>query len=121
VKDAETARLVAEMEDLPEYRGWRFTYEYPGYFCYSHPDNGYSVFFTPDWEGDETLPIQVQIDDGRDWEEHGDRLSLPREGRTGQRIFELVRPTLGKLLAGLTKTEIEVLQQAYEQICPNGS
>ena len=41
-------RLVAEMEALPDYRGWMFTYEYPGYFCYSHDDLPYSVLFTPD-------------------------------------------------------------------------
>ena len=102
----ETARLVAEMEALPAYRGWGFTYEYPGYFCYSHPDNRYSVFFTPDWEGDETLPIEVQVNDGRTCEEHSDRLRLPREGRTGETIFALVRPALDKLLEkGLTKIE----------------
>jgi hypothetical protein len=128
VKDAETERLVAEMEALPEYRGWRFTYEYPGYFCYSHPDNSYSVFFTPDWEGDETLPIQVQVDDGRDCEEHSERLPLSREGRTGEKLFDLVRPTLDKLLGivavpstielrvRLTEAEISALKTAHEHV-----
>ena len=96
--EAETDRLVAEMAALPEYRGWRFSYEYPGFFCYSRPNNDYSVFFTPDWEGDETLPIEVQIDDGHVLSEHSTRLPLPRTGRTGQQIFELVRPALDKLL-----------------------
>ena len=95
---SEIDRLLAEMAQLPDYRGWQFTYEYPGYFCYSRPDNSFSVFCTPDWEGDETLPIEVQVDDGRTCEEHSDRLPLPREGRTGQRIFDLVRSTLDKLL-----------------------
>jgi len=120
----EAVRLVSEMEELPPYRGWAFTYEYPGYFCYSHPDNSYSVFFTPDWEGDATLPIQVQFEDGRDCEEHSDRLSLPHEGRTGQRIFDLVRPTLDKLSLNeapvvcvrLTKAEVEALQKAHEHV-----
>jgi broad specificity phosphatase PhoE len=99
-KESETARLVAEMEALPDYRGWYFSYEYPGYFCYVHPDNDFSVFFTPDWEGDETLPIEVQDDDGHCYEEHSNRLPLPRDGRTGQKIFEMVRPTLDKILEG---------------------
>ena len=94
----ETDRLVAEMAALPEYRGWRFSYEYPGFFCYSRSDNDYSVFCTPDWEGDETLPIEVQVDDGHVLSEHNARLPLPHAGRTGQQIFELVRPTLDKLL-----------------------
>jgi hypothetical protein len=97
-KDAEIERLLVEMQALPDYRGWHFSYEYPGYFCYSHPDNDFSIFFTPDWEGDETLPIEVQRGSGAVVEEHCDRLPLPREGRTGQRIFEMVRPTLDKLL-----------------------
>jgi len=93
-----TDRLVAEMMALPPYRGWRFTYEYPGYFCYSHPDDSRSVFFTPDWEADGTMPIDIQDDNGRGYAEHCDCLPLPHEGRTGQKIFDLVRPTLDKLL-----------------------
>lgn len=94
----ETDRLVAELEALPPYRGWTYSYEYPGYFCYSHPDNDYVVCFTPDWEKAETLDIQVQTNDGRDFPDHGGILSLPRDGRTGQKIFEMVRPTLDQLL-----------------------
>ena len=95
----ETDRLVAEMEELPHYRGWQFSYEYPGYFCYGHPDLPYRVAFTPDWEGDQELPIQVTDDDGNFYEEHSPVLPLPREGRTGGRLLDLVRPTLDKLLA----------------------
>lgn len=118
---AETDRLVAEMEALPTYRGWTFSYEYPGYFCYRHPENNfcyrhpensYSVFFTPDWDEDATLPIQVQIDDDRDCPEYSDHLPLTHEGRTGQAIFEMVRPTLDKILGGLTKAEREALANA---------
>lgn len=96
--ETEIARLVAEMEQLPTYRGWRFTYEYPGYFCYGHPDLPYRVAFTPDWEGDQELPIQVTDDEGHFYEEHSPVLPLPREGRTGEKILDLVRPTLDKLL-----------------------
>lgn len=95
----ELTRLCHELNELGQYRGWRFTYEYPGYFCYSHAEVPYRIFFTPDWEGAETLPIEVQDDEGSCHEEHSDRLSLPRDGRTGQKIFEMVRPTLDKLLA----------------------
>lgn len=131
-KHAET--LVAEMEALPAYRGWGFTYEYPGYFCYSHDDLLFSVFFTPDWDGDETLGIQVQDSDGRCYDEHSSApAALPHEGRTGQKIFELVKPTLDKLLelvpqklpklaplvelrVFLTPEEIAALQKAREHV-----
>jgi hypothetical protein len=130
MKDPETDRLVAEMATLPEYRGWRFSYEYPGYFCYSHPDNAFSVFFTPDWEGAESLPIEVQVDDGRHCAEHSSLLPLPREDRTGQQIFGLVRPTLDKLATlrpqppvptftvtvELTADEIAALDKAHEHV-----
>jgi hypothetical protein len=98
VKDPETDRLVIEMEALPTYRGWRFTYEYPGFFCYSHPDHSYAVFFTPDYEEAETLPIEVQDDIGNSYAEHSTQLPLPREGRTGQQLFEMVKPTLDRLM-----------------------
>jgi len=90
---AETDRLVDELRQI-EHAGWRFTYEYPGYFCFTHEERGYLVMCTPDWEVDETLPIQVQDIYGRSYSEHDDELPLPASGRTGQQIFDLVRPTL---------------------------
>lgn len=117
---AETDRLVADMEALPEYRGWQFTYEYPGYFCYSHPSNSFSVFCTPDWEGDETLPIQVQVADGRSCEEYDARFPLPREGRSAQQIFELVRPTLDKILTVLTYAHVEAWCEKHDNESTEG-
>jgi hypothetical protein len=124
--NVEIERLVAEMEILPAYRGWSFTYEYPGLFCYSHADRAHLVFFTPDYHGDDQLPIEVQDADGHFYEQHSSVLPLPREGRTAQKIFELVRPTLDALLTplpgaphlvlrvGLTIFEIEALRKASE-------
>jgi len=122
--EIETGRLGAEMKALPAYRGWSFTYEYPGYFCYSHSDVPFSVFFTPDYEGEETLPIEVQTDDGQTCDEHSTRLPLPSTGRTGQQIFELVRATLDKLsqheapvvCVRLTKADVEVLKKACQHV-----
>lgn len=121
-RDAEIDRLVTEMHAIPAYRGWQFSYEYPGYFCYSHSDNEYTVWFTPDWEEDEALPIQVQVGDGRDCPEHGASHPLPREGRTGPKIFALVKPTLDALMeisanlvrVRLTSEEVMALQKVYE-------
>lgn len=97
MKDSETDRLVAEMDELSPYNGWQFAYEFPGFFCYSHPDLPYRVAFTPDWEGDQELPIQVTDDAGLFYEEHSPVLPLPSDGRTGQQLLDLVRPTLDKL------------------------
>jgi hypothetical protein len=93
--------LVRAMEALPAYRNWCFTCEYPGLFCFRHPDNDFAVFCTPDWGEDETLPIHVQLDDGTLFggDDINQQLPLPREGRSAEKILELVRPTLNKLLA----------------------
>lgn len=95
-------RLIAEMEEFPAYRGWSFTYEYPGYFCYSHDALPYRVFFTPDWGAEEVLPIEVQDWDGGYFEEYSTLLPLPREERSGEKLLNLVRPTLDKLLTAAT-------------------
>lgn len=90
--DQEEKRLIAELRALPDYRGWTFVYVYPEYFSYSR--GPYSVFFTPDWDGDAILPIQVQDDEGHVYEQHSKTLPLPHAGRTGKKLFDLVRPTL---------------------------
>ena len=43
--------------------------------------------------------VQVSDDDGNFYEEHSPVLPLPREGRTGAKLLDLVRPTRDKLLA----------------------
>lgn len=122
--DAKTDRLVTELHAISPYRGWHFSYEYPGYFCYRHTDNDYSVWCTPDWEEDEHLPVQVQLGDGTDCPEHSTGHPLPRDGRTGKQIFDLVRPTLDKLIeitqtlvrVHLTSEEVKALPAAYEVV-----
>lgn len=123
-------RLVAEMDVLPDYEGWQFSYEYPGYFCYGHPNLPYRVAFTPDWESDEELPIQVTDEAGHFYEEHSPVLPLPREGRTGEKLLALVQPTLNALAklprqppaptvlvtVELTADEIAALQKAHEHV-----
>lgn len=131
MKDSEeTDRLVTKMNALPDYEGWQFSYEYPGYFCYGHPDLPYRVAFTPDWEGDQELPIQVTDDAGYFYEQHSPVLPLPREGRTGEKLLALVRPTLDALTAQqpkppeptftvtveLTAAEIAALDKAHEHV-----
>jgi hypothetical protein len=94
VIDEDHKRLLAELEALPAYSGWWFAYEYPGLFCYHHPKSDRSVFFTPDWSEDGAMPIEVQDDEGTCVDYAS--IPLPHEGRTGQKLFDLVRPTLDK-------------------------
>jgi hypothetical protein len=91
-------RLAAELEELGPYNGWRFSYEYPGLFCYSRPGSPFLVFFTPDWDRAGTVPIQVQDAEGNYYEEHSDEVALPLEGRTGRMLQSLIRPTLDALV-----------------------
>ncbi|HSX23315.1 MAG TPA: hypothetical protein VLE97_11130 [Gaiellaceae bacterium] len=132
MKDPETDRLVDEMNALPDYEGWSFSYEYPGYFCYHHRELPYRVAFTPDWEGDEQLPIQVEDEGGHFYEEHSPVLPLPREGRTGEKLLAMVRPTLDALAklprpapeptvtvtvtVELTTAEIDAIGKAHEHV-----
>jgi hypothetical protein len=127
MKDLETDRLVAEMEALEPHNGWRFAHEYPGLFCYSHPDR--PRLFHAGLGRRRDLPIEVQGDDGGHCEEHSSALPLPREGRTGQQLLDLVRPTLDKLsalpppteptidfLVKLTAKEIAALKNAHDHV-----
>jgi len=130
MQDSGIDRLVAEMKALPTYRGWEFSYEYPGYFCYHHPELPFRVAFTPDWGDAQTMPIEVSDDDGCYYEEHSDQLPLPREGRTGEKLLDLLRPTLDKLATlrpqppvptftvtvELTAAEIAALDKAHEHV-----
>ena len=119
MKDSETDRLVTELEALGPYNGWQFSYEYPGYYCYSCPGLPFNVFFTPDWQADGELPIEVQDDDGRHCEEHSTTLPLPREGRTGQQLLDLVRPTLDKLSKALR--HLAYVEADFESMRRGGS
>lgn len=112
MKNPGIQKLVSELEALPSYQGWQFTYEYPGLFSYSHPESSYIVFFTPDWEDDATLPIEVQDQEGQSYDAYAALLDFPHKGRSGAKIFSMVLPTLKKLSALLKKTRARpALQQ----------
>lgn len=132
MKKQDVDRLVAEMEELPPHAGWTFSYEYPGYFCYSHPKVPYTVFFTPDWDRESfftivTLPIEVQDNEGRCNTEHSSDISITPDQLVGSKLLDLVRPTLDKLLdlkesqwidvhVKLSTQEISALQDAREHV-----
>lgn len=87
--------------DLPEYNGWRATYEYPGFINYSHPDTDLNICATSDWDGEPgTLDVQVQTMDG--WVSPaphggfsgGGKVEWPLVGRTSALMFALLKPFL---------------------------
>ena len=110
--DEETERLVAELEALPDYQGWWFAYEYPGYFCYRHPNLPFRVAFTPDWSEDGMVDVQVDDHVGTFYEEHSCDLPFPQGARTGQALLDLVRPTLDKLATCTASVEHDVPESA---------
>ena len=81
--------------DLPKYKGWRSTYEYPGYIHYSHPESDVVVCTTSDFNGDAKLDIQIQTTDGRSFDD-GENDPWTHEGRTAEKLFARIRPYLDK-------------------------
>jgi hypothetical protein len=74
---------------------WEFDYEYPGFFVYYHTKKkDLSIYFTPDWEGDEdkdTIAIQVTKDG-----EVLETARIPFKNRTPRNLFNAVVPWLEK-------------------------
>jgi|SRR6185295_11283314 len=95
----ETNRLVTELDALGTYEGWKFSYEYPGYFTFIHSQIPLTVYCTPDWECTDAIPVCVSTDDGDYLHEYDVQIPLLAADRSGQKILDLVRPTLDKLLA----------------------
>jgi hypothetical protein len=62
-KGARDKRLAAEMaQRFPTHGAWSFDYMYPGLFTYTR-DNA-TLFFTPDYDDDGKLSLQVADDEG---------------------------------------------------------
>lgn len=86
--------------ELPEYNGWRATYEYPGYIFYHHPKTELCICISSDFNGQGMLDVQVHnpvtgwYDDGRGKTSGGGELPWPYEGRSAAKMFELVKPFL---------------------------
>ena len=93
-----TTSLVTDRElqaALPEYNGWRATYEYPGFVNYAHPDSDVMVCASSDFNGAAKLDIQIQTTDGRSFDD-GENDPWPHEGRTAKKLFARLRPYLDK-------------------------
>jgi hypothetical protein len=57
----EQLALAGEFEKPPysTYKGWKFDFAYPGYFSYYHPEIPYSVYFTPGFDREGEVSIQI--------------------------------------------------------------
>ena len=93
-RDTVIADHVLQAE-LPEYKGWRSTYEHPGFIHYSHPDSDVVVCAASDFNGDAKLDIQIQTTDGHSFDD-GANDPWPHAGRTGLKMFDRIRPYLDK-------------------------
>jgi len=87
----EAGFLVEGLErDHKSYQGWKFAYEYPGFFVYYK--GAFAVFFTPDWSDKGFVDIQVNVNDDPDDRFQG--ADVPFEPRTSEKLFEIVKPFL---------------------------
>ncbi len=88
------SKLVKDFEKrFSKYGPWVFEYIYDGYFCYHHKkDRGLDIFFTPGFEGPDSVAIQVQ----RDGEGTGDGSDVPFTIPTAENLFIAVKPWLDK-------------------------
>lgn len=90
---------------LPEYNGWRSTYDYPGYINYEHPDGRYVVCAASDFNGAEKLDIQIHTADLSRSLDDGENEPWPRDGRTAEKLFARIRPYLDKYHPSTTTKE----------------
>lgn len=84
--------LINEFKSkYPTYNGWLFDYEYPGYFVFYSPDYSLNVYFTPDFNTDGTVDVQIMNSDGEflDGEEIAYQAPL-----TADQLMNIVKPFL---------------------------
>lgn len=114
--------LLNEMLALPDHNGWRFSLEYPGVFCFSHPETRLVVYCTPDYHVEGVLPIEVfDSAKGLHHPTYDKDVPLPTKDRTvaeiASQIFEMVRPTLDDISLTLAQNAPDATppQDADEQ------
>lgn len=85
-------KLLKQFEaKYPEYNGWTFEYMYPGSYSYSK-DNAV-VFFTPDWDADGEVNIQITDADSN----YLDGNDIPYKAPlTADSLFAIVKPYLDR-------------------------
>lgn len=101
MEEKEVQKLVKVLEDMYKYyHGWHFEYVYPGYFAYHQMGGDLSVYFTPDWNHEGKVSIQVHNSEG-EWIS-GEEVSYvaPEQNGTSNgkvgayKLFRIVKPFL---------------------------
>lgn len=65
MEEKEVLKVVKVLEDMYKYyHGWHFDYVYPGYFAYHQMGGDLSVYFTPDFNEDGKVSIQIHNSEG---------------------------------------------------------
>lgn len=77
------------------YNGWGFDYMHPGFFSYYQLGGDLRVFFTPDFNEEDAVGVQVQTDDGDALDEGG--VHRFKIDRSAPALFRIVKPYLDRL------------------------
>jgi hypothetical protein len=78
------------------YRGAKFSYEHPGVYVYSV--GGHSFFFTPDYDREGFISVEIQNDDGDSVDVDGIPDEIKYESLAPDSLFNHIKPYLDKLL-----------------------
>ena len=97
----EIDKLVQAFEEMYKYyKGWVFAYEHPGFFIYHQMGGDLSISFTPDWNEDGQVPIQVNNINGEAEQlaevpyEAPERNGISYGKAEAYTLFRIVRPYL---------------------------
>jgi hypothetical protein len=103
-KKKDIQELVVVFESMYKYyKGWVFSYEHPGVFVYFQMGGDLGVYFTPDFDKNGVVPIQVTNNDGETLKvedvsyEHPEHNGVPYEQIEAYSLFKIVRPHLERL------------------------
>lgn len=86
--------LLTEFETkYPAYNGFKFDYQYPGYYAYSNSDHSKTVYFTPDFNNEGIVDVQVSGATGDVLDTQDVPYQTPL---TADQLFAIVKPFLDK-------------------------
>lgn len=101
MKDKEVVALTRAFERMWKYyKGWVFAYEHPGVFCYHQMGGPLTIYFTPDFDKEGIVPIQISDDQGNTPKveevpyENPTHNGAPHEQIEAYHLFQIVRPYL---------------------------
>lgn len=102
---AEERALVKVFESQYEtYNGWGFAFEHPGYFSYYQKTGDLTVLFTPDFNEQDVVDVQVASSDGDHFDGIGEGHPFKAD-RSAAALFNIVKPYLDRL-AGKSAAEL---------------